>query len=482
MKRIQYNIYKTLAFIPLLLLGTACGEEFLDLQPPLQVANDEFLQTVDDFRGATLGMYDQMQLADYYGRYFLLIPDIMGEDIKQNASANRGKEWAEYNGAPTTNQNEHREFWAEIYEVINMANQMINAEFTPVENRRSEFNNYLGQAHAVRALAHFDLVRLFAQTYSFTSDASHPGIPIVTEFEPESRPSRNTVAQVYEQVITDFETAISLLEPKGDENAGTISREATQALLSRVYLYMGRYAEAESLATEVINGGKFTLVARDAYAMQFFAGNSSEAIFEIVFNLADNEGSDHIGGMYKETGYGDYLPSQQLFALFEEGDIRGTLFIDDDNLDNGIYADASGEGKRVYKFPSEGSNIATDNVPVIRLSEVMLNRAEARAKAGNDAGALADLNQIRVRAGATELSGLTGQALIDAVLLERRRELFAEGHRVFDITRNQQDMVRTDCTSPTCTVTFPNERFILPLPQEETDVNDNIQQAPGYGT
>ncbi|WKN46328.1 RagB/SusD family nutrient uptake outer membrane protein [Tunicatimonas pelagia] len=139
-------------------------------------------------------------------------------------------------------------------------------------------------------------------------------------------------------------------------------------------------------------------------------------------------------------------------------------------------------GQRVYKFPSEGSNIDTDNVPVIRLSEVHLIRAEARAQLGNAAGALEDLNQIRAQAGATELSGLTGQALIDVVLEERRRELFAEGHRVFDITRNQQDLVRTDCTSPTCTVEFPNERFILPLPQEETDVNENIQQAPGYGT
>lgn len=480
MKTIK-NIYKSIVLVPLMILSVSCGDDFLDLQPPLQVANEEFLLTVDDFQAAILGTYDQMQLADYYGRYFILIPDIMGEDIKQNASANRGKEWAEYNGAPTTNQNEHREFWAEIYEIINMTNQMINAEFEPPASRVEEYDNILGQAYAVRALAHFDLVRLFAQTYSFTSDASHPGVPIVTEFDSEARPARSTVAQVYEQIISDFDRAISLLNTT-PENASIISLEAAQALLSRVYLYMGRFAEAEALATEVINSGRFELVAREDYANQFLEGNSSEAIFEIDFNLADNIGSDHIGGMYKETGYGDYLPSQQLFALFDENDIRGTLFLDDDNLDGGIYANAEGEGKRVNKYPSEGSNIATDNVPVIRLSEVYLIRAEARAKTGDVDGALADLNRIRERAGIEPLTGLSGQALVDAVLEERRRELFAEGHRVFDITRNQQDLVRTDCTSPTCTVTFPNDRFILPLPQEETDVNENIQQAPGYGT
>jgi hypothetical protein len=89
---------------------------------------------------------------------------------------------------------------------------------------------------------------------------------------------------------------------------------------------------------------------------------------------------------------------------------------------------------------------------------------------------------IRERAGVGPITGLSGEALIDEILLERRRELFAEGHRVFDITRRGQNLVRTDCTSPTCEVTFPDTNFILPLPQEETDVNTNIEQAPGYGT
>ncbi len=481
MKRLK-NIYKLLALIPLVLIAGSCGDDFLDLDPPLQVPNEDFLKNVDDFQAAINGAYDQMQLADYYGRYFLLIPDIMGEDIKQNASANRGKEWAEYNGAPTTNQNEHREFWAEIYEIINMANLMINSDFESVPSRQEEFNNLIGQAYAIRALAHFDLVRLFAQTYVFTSDASHPGVPIVTEFDREARPARNTVAEVYAQVISDFEEAISLLTitPK---STGVISKEAVQALLSRVYLYMERYEDAEDLATEVISGGRFELVSRDKYADQFFDGGSSEAIFEVIFNLVDNPGADHLGGMYKESGYGDYLPSRQLFALFEDDDIRGTLFIEDDNLDDGIYADADGVGRRVYKYPSEGPDIATDNLPVIRLSEVILNRAEARARDGDDVGALADLNLIRERAGITELDGLAGQPLVDAILEERRRELFAEGHRVFDITRHKLNVVRTDCTAPdnACTINYPNDRFILPLPQEETDVNKTIKQAPGYG-
>ena len=477
------HIYKLVIALPLVVFSVSCGEDFLELDPILQVPVEDYLTNVDDFHAAINGAYDQMQLPDYYGRYFLLIPDIMGEDIKQNASANRGKEWAEYNGAPTTNQNEHREFWAEIYEIINMANQMINSDFEPLPDRKEEFDNIIGQAYAVRALAHFDLVRLFAQTYVFTPGATHPGVPIVTEFDREARPARNTVAEVYDQVISDFERALTLLT-ETPSTTGVFSAEAVQALLSRVYLYMERYDDAEDLASAVIDSGRFELVDRDKYAAQFLDGRSSESIFEMVFNLVDNPGADHLGGMYKRSGYGDYLPSRQLFALFEDDDIRGTLFVDDDRLDDGIYADADGEGKRVYKYPSEGEIIATDNLPVIRLSEVILNRAEARAKTGNDVGALADLNLIRERAGVSELDGLSGQVLVDAILEERRRELFAEGHRIFDITRNRLDVVRTDCTAPgeACTITFPNNRFILPLPQEETDVNKVIGQAPGYGT
>ena len=477
------NIIKSIILVPLMFLLISCGEDFLDLNPPQEVANDDFFKTVDDFESAILGFHDQIQLADLYGRYTLLIPDVMGEDIKQNASANRGKEWAEYQGAPTTNQNEHRELWAEYYEAINMTNNMINAEFTPPASRKEDYDFALGQAYAGRALIHFDLVKFFAQTYTFTDDASHPGIPIVLEFDPKALPSRNTVGEVYTQVISDFEEGIRLMESSGVDagNPNVMNTNAAKALLSRVYLYMGEWDDAASLASEIVNSGNYQLVTRDEYPTQFLDGNSTEAIFELDFNLQDSPGSDHIGAMYKETGYGDYLPSQQLFSLFEEGDIRGTLFVDDDNLDGGVYADANGEGKRVFKFPSDGSTINTDNVPIIRYSEVLLNRAEALARSNDAPGALADLNAIRERAGIDPVSGLTGDALVNAILDERRRELFAEGHRVFDITRTQSDLVRTDCSSPTCEISYPNDRFILPLPQVETDANPNIQQAPGYG-
>jgi len=480
MKRTIKNLLTCLLVVAV----SACSDDFLDLQPEQSIANEQFLLTVDDFQAAMYGGYNHMQLADWYGRYMLLIPDIMGEDVKPNASANRGAAWALYQGAPTTVQNEHREFWQEIYQAIDQANRMINADFTPPESRATEFNQLLGEAYALRALGHFDLVRLFSQHYTFTAGASHPGVPIVTQFDIEAKPGRPTVAEVYGQIIDDFQQAINLMTVD-PANRNVFSREAAQALLARVYLYMEDFSNAEAMANEVINSGKFALVGFNDYPTMFLTGNSSEAIMEVEFNPTDNPGADHIGGMYKETGYGDYLPAQDLLGLFEGNDVRGTMFTLDPNLDGGIYASADGLGRRTSKFPSAGSDIGSDNVPVIRLAEVMLIRAEARMrKAGPDqVGALADLNTLRLRAdpSANELN-LTGDALLAEIMLERRRELCFEGHRIFDLTRTQQGLLRTDCTADgACDIAYPNDRFILAIPQAELDANPNMQQNPGYG-
>jgi starch-binding outer membrane protein, SusD/RagB family len=458
---------------------TSCGEEFLNLQPQQNVSDDVFLQNMDDFRTAILGSYDQMQSATWYGRYFLLVPDVMGMDVKQNASANRAKEWAEYNGSETDFI--PNDIWRELYQGISIANRIINADFTPTAEAQVEFDNIIGQALAMRAIGHFDLVRIFGQHYTFTADASHLGVPIVLDFDIESRPERNTVAQVYDQVISDLTAAIGLMTIDGP-NAGYLSKEGAQAYLSRVYLYKEDWDMAESLATAVINSGKYSLVSNADYPTQFLDGNSSEAIFEMIYSQVDGLGSNHLGGMYKVIGYGDYLPSDDFFALMDPSDIRGdttTMFSNDESNLGGIYGTF-----RVNKYPSTGSDNGTDNLPIIRLSEVYLNRAEARAQqGGKDVGAAADANMLRsLRAPAATPVGGTGQALIDDILIERRIELAFEGHQIFDLTRYKRGVVRVNCTAPpgACNIPYPNERFILPMPEDETNTNENIVQNPGY--
>jgi hypothetical protein len=470
-----YKTYRTISILlVLVLICVSCDKDFLSLTPKQSVSFDTFFSSLADFESAIIGCYDQLQLPDWYGRYMLLVPDIMGEDVKQNSQANRAREWAEYNGSTTTIHAVDEEFWAEIYEAINMANQIINAPFEPAAAIQDEYNQIIGEAYAVRALSHFDLVRIFAQHYTYTAGASHLGVPIVTEFDVTSKPTRNTVAEVYAQIISDFDKAISLMTIDPG-NSGHFSKEAVQALLSRVYLYMEDFVNAETMASAVINSGKYALVGSANYATMFLSGNSSESILEIINTQVDRFAFDHLGYMYQKTGYGDYLPSKDLLNLIDENDVRKTTFVLDPQL-VGQYGEY-----RVNKFPSEGEINGTDNIPVIRLSEVYLNRAEARAHLGNAVGAQEDLNMIRQR-GLSTAPAVTaiGQALIDEIKIERRVELCFEGHRLFDLTRYKQDLIRVDSTAPVSTVAYPDNRFILPIPLVEMDVNPNMVQNPGY--
>jgi hypothetical protein len=251
-----------------------------------------------------------------------------------------------------------------------------------------------------------------------------------------------------------------------------MSAEAAQAILSRIYLYMEDWSNAASMASSVISSGKYTLATGTAYTEMFATGGSSEAVFEIQMTDTDNRGSDHLGGMYRASGYGDYLPAKDLLDLIPADDARWGFYEVDPGL-TGIYA-----AHRVMKWPlSNGS----DNVPVVRLSEVYLNRAEANARAGNDAAAQADLNMIRQRARPSAPAvTATGAALLAEIQLERRIELAYEGHRVHDLMRNKMDVNRVDVTGDVAFMAYPCNFCVLPIPQPETDVNSNMAQNVGY--
>ena len=468
MKKLQ------ILFFTFIILGlSSCGEELLTINPSASLPPDAAIQTVNDVETVLTGVYQQLQNSDWYGRYFILVPDVMSDDVKQNASANRAKEWAEYNG----NQFDFipEEIWAEVYEGILRANTIINAEVEVPSSVQSDLDQFRGEAYAIRALAHFDLVRIYGQHYGFTGDNSHPGIPIVTVFDQESEPTRASVGAVYDQIIADFNQALSLMNQ--NRGVGYMSTDAANALLSRVYLYQSNYAQAEAKATEVINSSNTSLTGADSYISTWMSnGTSPDAIFDIVMLATDNNGGDAVGRMYINEGYGDYLPSQDVISILEARgtDSRINLFKEDATL-AGIFGPV-----RVNKFPAvDGS----DNTPVVRLAEMYMIRAESRARQGNEPGAIEDLMMIRTRSWPEAPAvTATGDDLIEEILEEKRLELMYEGHRLWDLMRLKRDVVRTDCTAPAdvCTVTYPSNRFVLPIPNPELNANPNIQQNPGY--
>ncbi len=453
---------------------SACGDDFLDLSPSNALPFETAIQTVNDLEAAVNGIYSQMQSSDWYGRYSILLPDIMSDDVKQNSNANRGRVWAEYTGTINDVQNIPRNTWTSIYVGVNRANFVINSNLEFPAAVQTQANQLIGEAYAVRALAHFDLVRLYAQHYGFTANASHPGVPVVTEFNQDAQPARNTVAEVYAQVKADLNQAISLMTL--NRGKGRFTKNSAKAILARVSYYQGDLAAAGSLANEVITSGAYSLTAGSNLLAQWAdLGDSPDAILDVVNNTLDNNGSESVSGMYNVSGYGDYLPSMDLVSLYDDADIRKGLFV----LDNKLGGGSLGNLRQAKYFNPRGE----DNLPVIRLPEMYLIRAEARAVSGDTAGAIEDLMTIRRRAWAAAPDvTATGAALVEEILLEKRLELAFEGHRLFELTRQKKGVVRVNCTAPagSCTINYPNDFFVLPIPIEEINANPSMTQNPGY--
>jgi hypothetical protein len=468
MKRLK-KIARLGAILPMVTVAFACND--LGLEPFANVSNNAYFATIGDFEAAIVGVYDQISLDDYYGRSIHLMSDIMGDDVKQAGSANRYQEFADFEGQVVTGHNFERELWAEGYEAINMLNMIINAEADLPSGVQSDYTQIMGEAYALRGLVYFDLVRMYGQHYTFTPGGNHPGVPLVLESDVTILPSRNTVGEVYVQLLEDLNTGIGMMS---ETRAGPfmMSREAAQAILSRVYLYMEDWSNVVSMANSVINSGKYSLVEGQTYVDMFAVGGTSEAVFELRYNETDNEGSNSLGGMYRASGYGDYLPARDLLDLLDPADLRWEMFVTDDLL-TGIYA-----SHRVNKWPTQNN---VDNIPVIRLAEVYLNRAEANARLGQAVAAQADLDLIRQRSLPTAPAvTATGQALLDEIALERRIELAYEGHRIHDLMRHQMDVVRVDVTGDVDFMAYPCNFCILPVPQLETDTNPNMAQNVGY--
>lgn len=461
---------RILLILTLIVASTlSCSKDFLELDPQQDVSMNQALVTFSDFQAALIGCYDGIQGTSSYNKWIILVPDVMGDDLKGNAVSNRAADWHAYQGSSADRSNLAESIWNTYYRIIDRANRILEADTD------LDIDGIRAEAYAFRALAHYDLVRIYGQHYTYTADASHMGVPIVTKVDPFQKPARNTVKEVYDQIIDDFTTALGMIND--DKNSFYFSENVIKALLSRVYLYKEDWPNAVAMANDVIGSGDYSLVLNADYATIFSTDHSSEAIFEVANNPTDNPGGGGLAGNYLATGYNEYLPTLDLYDTIPDGDIRKeTMFLEDLSIGGGDFGTL-----RVYKYQDD---LGYDNVPIIRLSEVYLTRAEANYHINTPASISAaqdDVTLIRQRGLATEPAVTeTGTDLLDEILLERRIELCFEGHRFWDLTRNKMGVFRVDETSGVSAVPYPDDRFVLAIGLQETQVNTNIIQNPGY--
>ena len=438
-------------------------EDQIDLIPAQSLPTSESLSDLDGLETAVNGAYDALQAVDYYGREFIVLADIEG-DLAYLAIANSNRFVDAYRYTWTIDNGDIAGVWNTGYRAILRVNNVLNL-IDDIEGDATRKNQLKGEALAIRALCYFDLVRFFGKAYSTGNPSTDLGVPITLVATLEELP-RNTVQEVYNQVISDLTTARSLMT---SDTRTRMNAAAADALLSRVYLYQNDNASAEASATAVIDDASFSL-ATD-YASIFTSPSSTEDIFTLAFLPTETRGADNHGQIYNPEGYGDIRVTQDLLDLYEPGDTR-----------NLTYVHTNGE---VYtsKYVGQDGTAGLVSPRIVRLGEVYLNRAEARYKQGDEAGALADINTIRTARGASEWTDIPN---LRSIVDERQRELVFEGHTTYDLFRNDFSMVRSQCNTGlevnlgSCSINAFDFRTVHPIPEGEMLVNGNMVQNDGY--
>ena len=457
---------KTSILILMIVLISSCTK-ILEQEPQSQLDPSTAFSTKAGVEAGLFGIYDGLQALDHYGVHYWAFADMYADNITHTGTFPTFAQVA--NKQILADNINITNMWNVIYNTINRANNVIK-QAQLLNDPSFDKNAAVAEARCLRALCYFDLIRFFGGSTTGYNKPNGVGVPLILEptiNATDATPkARSTEAEVYVKIIEDLDFAIASL-PATAAN-GRLTKNAATSLKARVQLYREQWNDAETLATTVIaqfsssaNGG---LMPGATYANLWLQKNQKpESIWELQFFSDDG----NVGAFYFYTGAlggrNEITSSATLGAAHEAGDIR--LPVNRTVAATGIPANKTRKFSRVA---------GDDNVILIRLAELYLIRAEARARKSSPdiAGAQADLNVIRNRAGLANTTATTATDLINAILLERRVEFAHEGHRWFDLRRyNRYSDVG---------ITEPH-RSLFPLPQREVLSSGNvIKQNAGY--
>tara|TARA_R110000751_G_scaffold304715_1_gene420392 strand:- start:479 stop:1867 length:1389 start_codon:yes stop_codon:yes gene_type:complete len=461
----------------------SCDDELNDLQPFVEGNPETFFTSVSAFQNGVDGAY--RQLWNYYSSPdsgLQGIPDILSDNVtlvrtgRTSNSTYFDYRYVASTGGPIDF------YWSEAYEAVNVANLVI----AQIDNLAdgAEKDNILGQALAIRAWAHFDLVRFYGKipTQSADANASLGVVYIKAEDgdteDPLAEPVRETVASNYAEIIGDLERAAQLI---GEDNGeGKLDVNGVYGLLSRVYLYNGEYQKVIDAANKV----DVELATAEDLEGLYTDVNEAGLVVELAINTSSESTGNNVGVLYSQTTASDVLEYAFDFDFFNS--------IDEDDLRLGVISyigeNSGNQYNAIAKFLGETGEVnGRVDIKVLRAEEVLLNKAEAQFELGLDA--LSTLNELRDLRYVAYDGGEAGQDLEDAIQFERRVELSFEGHRFFDLKRRGEPVMRSTMgdiidgsgTPPDFpTLAADNFRFQMPIPIAEINSNQNIVQNPGY--
>ena len=394
-----------------LLIG--CNDSFLEIKNEDTIQESEFFVSSADVTENLNAAYRALAEGNFMGGLMQNMAELMADNI--DASLVNNQDWLKhYNRRTDIFTGSTRSLMHQGGRVIGRANstlqQLDNFEFSNEERNRIQ-----GEALFLRALAHFELVRMFAHPYGYTTDNGHYGISIHTAFQTEPV-ERATVGAVYERIIEDLTTAIGLLPEENGEYADV---HAAKGLLALVYFQMNDFENALLYANDVIQSGLFSL---DSLSGRFVLANSSESVFSLVGSSGvgtDFDAGGELRNVYRPANQARFMLSNNYFLneAAADNDRRGKWY----------------DGNNLLKFPED----VRIRIPLIHLTALKLIRAESIAETGGDLQtAIADLSEIRLRAGLPVVPVVSDAAEVRRIArIERRHELVGEGNRLHELKR-----------------------------------------------
>jgi hypothetical protein len=439
------HIIKGLVFSTILF--SACTKE-LDTTPTQTIDVTAALKTGADVKAALVGAYSDFGADYFYGGRIFLEADLLANNNEMTWSGTYQQLTQTFNKAIPRENSYVANNWLAGYRAINDVNNVLSA--MPVVSAK-DTSIVSGEAKFIRGASYFELVRMFAKAWNDGNPATNPGVPLILtptiSITSESNVKRNTVAEVYAQVIADLTDAEAKL-PKS--NGFFATKSAAAALLAKVHLQKKDYAKALQEANNAITNSSASLTS--TYAEAFGLKNTPEDIFAI--QVTSTSGYQGFNEFYSSAQRGDIQITNAHLSMYAPTDDRLNLFYQD----NG--STYTGKFEDLY-----------GNVHTIRLAEMLLVRAECNFRLGSAVGAkpIDDINAIRARAKAPLYTAAT--LTLQSILQERRLELAFEGFSLHDIKRLEGSVANLPWNSP---------KLIFPIPNREMIANPNLIQNEGY--
>ncbi len=524
----------------ILVAGTFGCEGFLDTKPADEISDELISKDVAKLEMVLMNAYQDLYGGEGFGYRGLigmqLYLDLRGSDV---VSVDVGTGWDyqyiyQYNATVTEASGAASYFWNYFYQEIRQLNTVLKY-IDDAPGSDDVRQRVKGEALALRAYCYFCLAQLYQQTYVGNEELKN----VILRTEPvdpaDVNMKRASSRDVYDLIRADLSGAINLLEPAGGSRSMHINRNIAQAMLAKVSMVTNEWTVAETMASQSRQG--FGIMEATDYLKGFSLNpymndeNNPEWMWylpqTVTTSVGDatpmaSWGNRNRSSIKWETDM--VFANEELLALYEPGDIRFSQFWQrNDRVNpatgenywtsnkyseffNGPFTSSnsmSAGGRKInpdYTGTEPGAeeifNMLSDNaIPatyigqlnLIRAADLLLIEAEAKARQqGKEGQALALLNELRVKRNASTLTGLTGTALVDEIVRERRRELYGEGTCLFDILRTKQGLVRS--TAHSTRVNFPagDYRFITQIPSGEFTYNKaldiNLDQNPVSGT